>query len=199
MSRYTGPKCKLCRREGTKLFLKGARCMSEKCAVTKRNQLPGQHFRSRKRETDYGRHLREKQKAKRIYGIFEAQFRRYFEEASRQRGVTGFVLLQILERRLDNLLYISGLSESRAQARKLITQKKVSVNGNIVNRPSFLVSPEMLVSRFGYEVKPKEEVDTPPWVQWDKDALAVKVVKLPEKDDIKTGINDQLIVEFYSR
>src|SRR5687768_12370823 len=133
MARYTGPKCKLCRREGMKLFLKGSRCMSEKCAVTRRNQVPGENFRSARRLSDYGRQLREKQKVKRIYGVLEAQFRRYYENATKVKGITGLVLLQILETRLDNAVTKGGFAPSNAGARKLVGAKKVKVNGNIID------------------------------------------------------------------
>src|SRR3990167_10628171 len=135
MARYNGPKCKLCRREGTKLFLKGVRCMSEKCAITRRNQVPGQHIRTKKRVSDYGRHLREKQKVKRIYGLLETQFRRYYEMAAKKRGVTGQVLLQNLESRLDSVVYISGLGLSRAHARKIISYGKIKVNNKVIDIP----------------------------------------------------------------
>lgn len=173
--------------------------MSEKCAITRRNQLPGQHFKGRGRDSDYARHLREKQKAKKIYGLLESQFRRYFEEAARLEGVTGLTLLQMLERRLDNVLYITGMAESRSHARKMILQKKVKVNDKLVDRPSFLLTDKDKVAVDKVDSKPKVEEDMPGWINWDSKSKTIEILKTPERDDIKTGINDQLIVEFYSR
>lgn len=199
MARYTGPKCKLCRREGMKLFLKGSRCMTEKCAVTRRNQVPGENFRSARRLSDYGKQLREKQKVKRIYGVLEAQFRRYFENAAKVRGVTGLVLLQILETRLDNVCVRIGFAPSHAAARKLVGAKKVKVNGTIIDIPSYQVKPGDMVSVEGVATKPKEDSDVPGWLAWHADKNAAEVLRLPVREDISLEVNEQLIVEYYSR
>lgn len=199
MARYTEAKCRLCRREGTKLFLKGARCFSEKCAMNKRAFPPGQHGMGRVRTTDYGRHLREKQKVKRIYGVLEAQFRRYYERAEKIKGVTGFILLQTLECRLDSVLYLSGLALSRGHARKLVRQKKVLVNGQVITIPSYEVSVHDEVSVKGVEVTPKENESFPVWMVWDGTKKAVVIQQLPARDDMNQEINEQLIVEYYSR
>lgn len=199
MARYTGAKCRLCRREGEKLFLKGARCFSEKCAVTKRNQFPGQHIRLRRRTSDYGRHLREKQKVKRIYGLLENQFRNYYEKAAKVKGVTGQLFLQMLERRLDSVSYVSGLISSRAEARQKILHGKVLVNGEPITIPSYQVKEGDVISVPTVESKPKPEEEVPEWLVWNSGKKAYKINRLPERDDIDDGINEQLIVEFYSR
>ena len=198
MARYTGPSCKLCRREGVKLYLKGTRCTSEKCAITRRNFVPGQHGKSRRGfASDYQKQLREKQKAKRIYGLLEAQFKRYYTEAARVRGVTGQVLLQMLESRLDNVLYQAGIAVSRAQARKMITANKVTVNDQAVNVPSYGVSAKDIVKVEGVESTPKENM--PEWLTWDVKMNTVVLERLPEREEIKSELNEQLIVEYYSR
>ena len=199
MARYTGPKCRLCRREGEKLFLKGARCFSDKCAITRRNQPPGQHIRQRKRLSDYGKHLREKQKTKRIYGLLETQFRNYYEKAAKVKGVTGLMLLQMLETRLDSVVYYSGIAASRSAARKMVTQKKINVNGKLVDIPSYQVKPGDIVSSDMVPARPKTEEEMPAWINWGDKEKGIKVNKMPERDDITDGINEQLIVEFYSR
>lgn len=199
MARYTGPKCKLCRREGTKLFLKGSKCMSEKCPVATRNQPPGENTRGPRRLSDYGRQLREKQKVKRIYGILETQFRRYYENAAKVKGVTGLALLQILETRLDNVVYASGAAPSRAAARKLVGQGKVHVNDKVITIPSYQISKDDLVKVNGIETKPKEESDMPEWLNWDAKSKSIKIVRVPLREDMDQEINEQLIVEFYSR
>jgi small subunit ribosomal protein S4 len=200
MAKYTDAKCKLCRREGQKLYLKGARCLSDKCAINRRNTPPGQHGKSsRGFGSDFMRQLREKQKAKKIYGLLEGQFRNYVEEASRKRGITGLVLLQLLERRLDNVLYLSGISLSRNHGRQLIRQKKVKVNGEMVDIPSYLLNSGDEVSHIAVETTPKEESQLPAWIKWDKTTKSLKVEKMPSRDEIQTDINEQLIVEYYSR
>lgn len=199
MARYTGPKCRLCRREGVKLFLKGSRCLSEKCAVSKRAQTPGQNFRGRSRESDYGRHLREKQKVKRIYGLLEGQFRTYFEKASKIKGVTGQILLQMLESRLDNVVFHCGFAPSRQAARQLVRHKKILVDGKVLDLPSFQISPNMLISYVASDAKPNEDEAFPSWLKWDTKKKSVLVVKLPERDDVGYEIEEQLIVEYYSR
>lgn len=200
MAKYTGPKCKLCRREGRKLFLKGARCNSEKCAINKRNQPPGQHGGGRgRRQSDYNRLLREKQKVKRMYGILEVQFRRYYDNAAKVKGITGQLLLQTLERRLDNVVYQSGFGTSRAQSRQLVNQGKVKVNGNIIDIPSYEVSAEDKVEFTGKEVLSKEKDSIPEWLSVNEKDKVIKINRLPEREDISAEINEQLIIEFYSR
>lgn len=200
MARYTGPKCRQCRREGTKLFLKGARCLSEKCAVSKRNQAPGpKYLRTRRGFSDYGRHLREKQKVKRIYGLLEAQFRKYYEEAARQKGVTGHALLTILESRVDSVLLSAGFAPSRATARQKTRQNKVEVNGKVVNIPSYLVRAGDSIKFVGVETSPKTAEELPSWMHWDSNNKSIVVDSLPERKDVSYDINEQLIVEYYSR
>jgi small subunit ribosomal protein S4 len=209
MARYVGPVCRLCRREGMKLFLKGERCYSEKCAIEKRNLPPGQHGKMRKQKLlGYGLQLREKQKVKRIYGVLENQFRRYFETAARHRGVTGVMLLQALETRLDNVVYRLGLSTSRAQARQLVRHGHFQVNGRKVDVPSFAVRAGDQVS-----VRPKsqkhaaithamEEVKgrgIPEWLQFDAEKVGGRVSAVPTRDQINLPVQEQLIVELYSK
>ncbi|HEY0785035.1 MAG TPA: 30S ribosomal protein S4 [Acidobacteriaceae bacterium] len=209
MARYTGPVCRLCRREGMKLFLKGTRCFSDKCAIEKRNFAPGQHGQSRKAKiVGYGLQLREKQKAKRIYFALEGQFRAYYEKAAVQTGVTGELLLQQLERRLDNVAYRLGYASSRRQARQIVRHGHVEVNGRKVNIPSFQVS-------VGDEIKirPNSQKLTvvessrefashqpaPAWLSVNAAELSGKIVALPRREDIQLPVNEQLIVELYSK
>jgi small subunit ribosomal protein S4 len=209
MARYVGPVCRLCRREGMKLFLKGERCYTEKCAIEKRNLPPGQHGKARKAKlAGYGLQLREKQKVKRIYGVLENQFRRYFEAAERTRGITGETLLQLLERRLDNVCYRLGLSTSRAQARQLVRHGHFLVNGKKVDIPSFSVRAGDVVSvRSGSVKNPAivhamEEVKgrgIPEWLQFDADKTAGRIVSLPTREQINLPVQEQLIVELYSK
>lgn len=209
MARYIGPACRLCRREGMKLFLKGERCYTEKCAIERRNVPPGQHGRTRRAKlVGYGLQLREKQKVKRIYGVLEDQFRRYFELAERQRGITGEVLLQLLERRLDNVVYRLGFGTSRAQARQLVRHGHVLVNDRKVDIPSYLVRAGDVIS-----VRPRsqqnptilhalEEVKgrgVPDWLELDPGKLAGRVVSLPTREQINLPVQEQLIVELYSK
>lgn len=201
MARYTGPKCKLCRREKTKLFLKGPRCLSQKCAITRRNQPPGQHGSLTKNSkiTDFGKHLREKQKVKRIYGVLEKQFRKYFEDASRKKGITGEILLQTLETRFDSILYNAGVAQSRSEARKRIVDGEFFVNAKKVNIPSYLISQKDTIT-FKKEVqayKPKEEM--PEWIHFDISKKNIKVLGFPKRDQINYEIKEDLIVEYYSR
>ena len=201
MARYTGPKCKLCRRERTKLFLKGTRCLSPKCAITKRNFIPGQHGpTSRSRLTDFAKHLREKQKAKRIYGLLESQFRKYYEQSALTKGVTGEVLLQTLERRLDNVIYASGFASSRAQARQLVKQGKFLLNNIKVNIPSILTnSGDIIKIAKGKAQITRNEETSVEWTKWNSKKLELQIDHLPTREEITTEINEQLIVEYYSR
>lgn len=212
MARYTEAVCKLCRREGEKLFLKGERCNSSKCAIDRRNYPPGQHGQRqkfRRKMSDFGVQLREKQKARRIYGVLERQFRKYFEEAQKHIGLTGEVLLQLLERRLDNVVYRMRFGDSRAQARQLVSHGHFQVNGRRTNVPSYLVRPGDIISvrpgsrRKTYFKTLSEKLEhTRPAVDWleiDIDALEGRVLSLPGREDIDTSINEQLIIEYYSR
>lgn len=211
MARYTGPVCKLCRREGEKLFLKGERCYTPKCAVEKRAYAPGEHgkFSGRRgRESDFSLQLRGKQKAKRIYGVLERQFRRYFHDAQRRPGLTGLNLLQILESRLDNIIYRLGFADSRAQARQLVSHGHFKVNDRRNDVPSTILQPGDKVSindrssqvEYFKTLRAAEATRTPPtWVESDLDKLTGRVIRLPERAEIDGNLNEQLIVEFYSR
>jgi small subunit ribosomal protein S4 len=209
MARYTGPVCRLCRREGMKLFLKGERCYTEKCAIEKRNMPPGQHGKLRKAKiVGYGLQLREKQKVKRIYGVLENQFRRYFEMADRTRGITGETLLQLLERRLDNVIYRLGLATSRAQARQLVRHGHFTVNGRKVDIPSYSVKAGDVVGvRATSAQNPAiqhalEEVKgrgVPEWLSFDTGAMAGRIASLPTREQINLPVQEQLIVELYSK
>ncbi len=208
MARQQGSVCRLCRREGAKLFLKGPRCYTEKCAIEKRGYPPGQHGQGRPRLSEYQVQLREKQKLKRIYGLLEKQFRNYFIKASRKKGITGENLLQTLERRLDNVVYKLGFALSRADARQLLNHRHVHVNGKVVDKPSFLVKPSDVV-----EVKPTSKnrlrvqdaqsaVDgrgIPSWLELEKEHCKGQVKALPTREDITLPVNEQLVVELYSR
>jgi len=211
MARYTGPACKICRREGEKLFLKGDRCFTAKCAFEKRSYPPGMHGRRarfRRKTTDFGTQLREKQKARRIYGIMERQFRRYFREAEKRKGVTGTNLLQMLESRLDNVVYRMGFAGSRAQARQLVTHGHFEVNGKKTDIPSFLVEPgDQIAVRersrsSGYFQTVAEQMEhrfVPEWLSVDIDKLSGRVLSLPTREEIEAPVSDQLITEYYSR
>jgi small subunit ribosomal protein S4 len=209
VARYSGPVCRLCRRERMKLFLKGDRCFKEKCAVERRNFPPGQHGTRRGRRTlGYGLQLREKQKVKRIYGVLESQFRNYFEEADRRKGITGENLLVMLERRLDNVVYSLGFAASRAQARQLVRHGHVLVDGRKVSIPSYQVKAnESVVVKEGSRKNPmiRSSVETargrgvPEWLELDAENVSGKVLRLPSREDIKLPIQEQLIVELYSR
>ena len=208
MARYTGPDCRLCRREGAKLFLKGDRCYSEKCAMERRNYAPGEAGKKRVKESEYRTQLREKQKTKRIYGLLEKQFHHYYEMANRQQGVTGENLLRILETRLDNVVYRLGFAKSRAEARQQVRHGHIFVNGRRVDIPSFRVRPGDLIS-----VAPKakemlviksalisnERVQVPAWLEVDIEKLQGSVLALPQRDQIDSDIREQLIVELYSK
>ncbi len=208
MARYTGPDCRLCRREGAKLFLKGDRCYSEKCAMERRNYAPGEAGKKRVKESEYRIQMREKQKTKRIYGLLEKQFHHYYEMASRQQGITGENLLRILETRLDNVVYRLGFAKSRAEARQQVRHGHIYVNGRRVDIPSFRVRPGDLIS-----VAPKakemlviksalisnERVQVPAWLEVDIEKLQGSVLALPQRDQIDSDIREQLIVELYSK
>jgi len=210
MARYAGPVCRLCRREGMKLFLKGERCYAEKCAIEKRNVPPGQQGRRRRpnKVMGYGSQLREKQKVKRTYGVLESQFRRYFAEAERQRGITGETLLQLLERRLDNVVYRLGLATSRPQARQLVRHGHLRVNGKRADIPSFSLKAGDAVSVRERSVKrpsivyAMEEVKgrgIPGWLEFDASTMTGRVATLPTRDEINLPVQEQLIVELYSK
>ena len=209
MARYTGESCRVCRREGEKLFLKGSRCYTDKCAIARRAYAPGQHGQKRKKQSEYGTQLREKQKAKSFYGVLESQFRKYFEEAARSKGVTGTRLLQILESRLDNVVYRLGLATSRSQARQLVRHGHFEVNGVKVNIPSYL-------TKVGEVVKVKESSanseifkqiveatengrSVPTWLEADLSNKTGKIVALPSRDEIDLPVKEHLIVELYSK
>lgn len=200
--------CRKCRREGEKLFLKGVRCYSDKCAVTKREYAPGQHGMKRVKLSNFGLQLREKQKVKRIYGVLEKQFRNYFASASRTKGVTGTMLLQFLERRLDSVIFQMGFATSRQEARQIVSHGFVCVNDRRVNIPSFLVKKddeiELKFKKTGLKnvqenLEASKQRTTPVWLSVDADHHKGKVLRLPEREDIQFPVNEQLIVELYSR
>ncbi len=208
MARYTGPRCRLCRREGSKLFLKGDRCFSEKCAFERRSYAPGQHGKARVKVSDYGIRLREKQRVRRIYGVKESQFRRYFEIADRQKGVTGTNLLVLLERRLDNVIYRLGFADSRAQARQLVKHGHFLVNGRKVDIPSFLVKvgDEIKVRDKSKDIQPITQAleaiarrGVPDWLELNAEEKKGVVKAWPERSHITMPIQEQYIVEFYSK
>ena len=206
MARSTGAVCRQCRREGQKLFLKGERCYSDKCALARRDFAPGQHGQARKKSSEYGVQLRAKQKAKRYYGVLESQFAKYFEMAEKKQGIAGENLLKILESRLDNVVYTAGFGMSRRQARQLVLHRHFTVNGQTVNIPSFLVKPGDVIEVRGSACeKIKENVEknasrpVPMWMSFDKDALKVVVNRLPERSEIELDVEEQLIVELYSK
>ncbi|MDY6876803.1 MAG: 30S ribosomal protein S4 [Chloroflexota bacterium] len=213
MARYTGPVCKLCRREGEKLFLKGERCLSSKCPFEReRGYPPGEHGRlarfRRRRPSDYSRQLRAKQKARRVYGVLERQFRRYFYEAERRAGLTGENLLMLLESRLDNVVYRLRFADSRAQARQLVQHGHFVVNGRRTNIPSYIVRPQDAIAvrdgsrgrtYFKDRAERLDEGAIPNWLSLDAKTMTARVLKSPAREDIETALNEQLIVEYYSR
>lgn len=208
MARYTGPACKLCRREGKKLYLKGERCTSGKCAIDRRNTAPGQHGAAKKKMGEYGIQTREKQATKRYYGVLEKQFKNYYEEADRKEGMTGENLLILLERRLDNAVYRMGLAESHKEARQLVLHAHFTLNGKKVNVPSILVKPGDVIAvkeasrssaKFKALAESLESKVAPKWLDVDKANLQAKVVSFPARDDIDFDFNEQLIVELYSK
>lgn len=209
MGKYIGSSCRLCRREGGKLFLKGTRCTTHRCAVDRRAYSPGEHGANRRTKlSNYGLQLREKQKVKRIYGLYEKQFRNYFAKAARKKGITGETLLQFLERRLDNVIYRLGFCTSRSQARQLVSHGFVFVNGRRVNIPSFLVGQNDGI-HLQFKKKGKQSVDdnikaahdraVPEWLEADHTHYRAKVKRLPAREDVGLPVNEQLIVELYSR
>jgi small subunit ribosomal protein S4 len=206
VARDLGPKCRVCRREGMKLFLKGERCLTEKCAIERRSYPPGEHGRGRIKQSEYLLQLREKQKARRYYGLLEKQFRNYYEKASKQQGITGEVLLRMLETRLDNVVYRLGFAASRSQARQLVRHGHFQINGRRVNIPSFQVRPDQIVSiKAGSSAEQviRDATDltasVAPWLQADHDNLTGKVLRFPERGEIDTPVQEQLIVELYSK
>ncbi len=209
MARYTGPVCKLCRREGEKLFLKGSRCLSSKCAIERKGYAPGQHGQGRRRRlSDYGTQLREKQKVRRIYGILEEQFRNYFHAADSMAGVTGTNLMQLLESRLDNTVFRLGFASSRAQGRMLVKHNHIRVNGRRVNVPSYQVTPGDIIQvrdkskkmEAIHESMQKIKGEHPlPWLELDKANLEGTFLHVPERDEMGLEVNEQLVVEYYSK
>ncbi|MFL6448361.1 MAG: 30S ribosomal protein S4 [Bryobacteraceae bacterium] len=210
MARYSGPVCRLCRREGMKLFLKGERCHSEKCAIEKRNFAPGQHGKDKKTKiVGYGLQLREKQKARRYYRVLEGQFRNLYEKAVTQKGITGELMLGMLERRLDNVLYRMGLATSRAQGRQLVRHGHFNVNGRKVNIPSYTVKPGDVIdvrqaSRENAAILSARDATahtpSPSWLEVDRDALRARVLQQPKREElVQIQLNEQLIVELYSK
>lgn len=216
MAKYTGPVCRLCRREGEKLYLKGTRCLSAKCPFerqdNRRDFAPGQHGRDaqfkRNRSSDYLQQLREKQKARRTYGVMEAQFRRYYDLAVKSRGVTGQMLLQLLERRLDNVVFRLGYASSRAQARQLVAHGHFNINGRRASVPSMLVKPgdavevragSQKLAYFKVLKESDEPHSAPSWLVRNWNTLSAQIAKLPAREDIDANLNEQLIVEYYSR
>lgn len=208
MARYTGSVCRICRREGQKLYLKGERCYTDKCAIERRPFPPGEHGRGRIKHSEYGLQLREKQKARKIYGILEKQYKRYFEMAEKMPGVTGEKFLQLLERRLDNVIFRLGFASSRNQARQFVLHGHILVNGSKVNIPSYLIDIDDVVTvkeesrklnTFKDVFELNSEATPPKWLSCDLEKAEGKVLALPERDDIDYPIEEHLIVEFYSR
>lgn len=206
MARYTEAVCRICRREGIKLFLKGERCYTEKCEIEKRNYPPGVHVETRTKVTEYGVRLREKQRVRRMYGLTENQFKRFFTMAEKARGITGTNLLVFLERRLDNLVYRLGFATSRKEARQIVTHRHVRVNGKLVNIPSFLVKEgDELEIRDKQLVSVQNALESvvrrgvPSWLELDRESMKGKVRLLPTRDDITVPVREQLVVEYYSR
>jgi small subunit ribosomal protein S4 len=209
MAVYHDARCRMCRRSGMKLFLKGSRCFTDKCAIERRGYAPGEHGKSRRvKETNYGQQLREKQKTRQIYGLLERQFRHYFAKASEAKGVTGEVLLQMLERRLDNVLYRLNFALSRSQSRQVVRHGHVTVNGRPVDIPSFLVKPgdtiairekSRKLAIILTTIEARKGQNAPEWLDVDTDKLSAKVLSIPTRDSIPIPINEQLIVELYSK
>lgn len=207
MAKYTGPVCKLCRREGTKLFLKGERCFGKHCAVELRPVAPGQHGAARKKTSPYSAQLREKQKAKRSYGLLEKQFKMYYEKAEKMRGVTGENMLSLIERRLDNVVYRMQIGDSRAQARQIVNHGHITVNGKVVNIPSYQVKAGDVISikpakqdkTLFVELKNSKVTNLPKWLTFDPATLTGTVVQLPQREDVDLAIAEHMIIELYSK
>ena len=208
MSRYKDEQCRICRREGQKLFLKGSRCYTDKCSVTRRNYAPGEHGQGRKKISEYGTQLREKQKTKAFYGVGEKQFRKYFEMAENKRGITGEMLLQILESRLDNVVYRLGFGTSRAQARQLVNHGHFEVNGKKVDIPSYLIKAGDVIAvreskKDNKTIKENIEINAarpvPEWLEKDADKMQGKVIRLASREDVDLPVEEHLIVELYSK
>lgn len=208
MARTTGPKCKLCRREGMKLYLKGIRCTGDKCAIERRNQVPGQHFRMRRKPSDYGLQLREKQKMKKIYGMLEKQFRIFFARAARKKGVTGENLIQLLECRLDNAVYRLLFVASRAEARQMVFHGLIKVNGRKVTIPSYILRAGDVIEitavgdsqkRVKDNLEMLQDRAVPEWLELDRNAPSGRVIRLPLKADANLPLEENLIVELYSK
>ena len=208
MARYTGPSCKLCRREGKKLFLKGDRCLTDKCALSRRATVPGQHGAGRKSVKEYGQHLREKQTARRYYGVQEKQFKKYYNVADKQEGIAGENLLSLLERRFDNVVYRMGLASSRKEARQLVRHAHFTLNGKKADIPSIILKVGDVValkdkSRSSEQLKALMEnmasVNAPKWLEVNADAASAKVIAIPAREDVDFDFNEQLIIEFYSK
>jgi small subunit ribosomal protein S4 len=206
MANYHGPVCRFCRREGAKLYLKGERCYTPKCAIERRAFAPGMHGQARKRKTsDYGLQLRAKQKARRLYGLLEKQFRNYFETSTKEPGITGLNLLRHLELRMDNVVYRIGLGASRKQARQLVSHRHFEVNGKTVNIPSYQLKPGDQVrvkpanGVFDVALEASKVRPVPGWLSFNSEEKSAKILALPERHEMETGVEEQLIVEFYSR
>lgn len=206
MAKYTDADCRLCRREGCKLFLKGDRCISPKCAMEKRPVVPGQHGMGRKKVTDYGMQLREKQKVKRAYGLLEKQFREYYDQATRMKGVVGENMLSLLERRLDNVIYRMGIGDSRSESRQIVSHGHICVNGKVVNIPSYCVKEgdEISVKESKKDLQKFQQLKgikivMPKWLEFNTDTMVGKIVALPKRYDIDLNIQEHMIIELYSR
>lgn len=207
MAKYTESKCRLCRREGTKLFLKGERCYKGVCALEKRPVAPGQHGAARKKVSEYGLQLREKQKCKRIYGVLESQFKKYYLRADRMKGITGENMLSLLERRLDNVIYRMGIGSSRSEARQLVTHAHFAVNGRPCSVASYIVKAGDVITvketkkdnKFFTEIKQMKVGSMPKWLEFNPETLTGKIIALPQRDDIDAQIAEHLIVELYSK
>lgn len=208
MARYTGPSCKLCRREGKKLFLKGDRCLTDKCAMVRRTGVPGQHGQGRKSVKEYGEHLREKQTARRYYGVQEKQFKKYYVAADKQEGIAGENLLSLLERRFDNVVYRMGLASSRKEARQLVRHAHFTLNGKKADIPSIILKVGDVVAlkeksrsseKFKLLTEDMAQVNTPKWLDVDVNAVSAKVIAIPQREDVDFDFNEQLIIEFYSK
>ena len=208
MARYRGAVCRICRREGEKLYLKGERCYTDKCAIERRPYPPGQHGQGRQKRSDYGTQLREKQKVRKVYGILEKQFKRYFEMAEKMSGITGENFLQLLEKRLDNVVFRMGFATSRNQARQLVLHGHLQVNGKKVNIPSYLVTDDDVISvketsrkskKFKEIFEYNSELTSPKWLSVNMDKAEGKVLSLPDREDVDLAVEEHLIVEYYSR